>query len=622
LSNNISSAEKHFFSKRPVVITLSILVLILAALAVIWLNLSWRPDIYGTSPDSGFFAYFGKAILNGQVPYRDIWDNKPPFGYYINALALLVFGQSMWSIWWSGVLWILGCVVLFFVIIKKLMGVSAAAIGSVAFLLALMNPQIFGGGNMTEVYGLAPQIGIIGITYLFFTHPKKLLYAGLAGILTACAFLFKQTTIMLGFSSILVMLAGTISQRKIWETIKTGLSFFAGFVGLLGIVSLYWLFTGAMGPFFEGVFQGYFYIGGQGSGFGTNLFHTLTQILPHMYIGVLYLLALLAGAIFLIEKLYRFWIQPILKEGFKWIDGLLLGLIILFPIVCKLLDIPLSNRKLFVIVVFFLATYSLVKFYRLRSRPVNQQVFSALEWTYLAAVISLPLEALMASLGGRNFGHYFITMIPTIILSIAYPISKVASAFSSRSRSKRPILENAANLVLIFGVLVWGVFSLRKDIPSSVYLNNLAGIFSSHVQLSDLEQFIVDTTKPTDTVLVWHIHLGINFDTNRKAAARILFPLNLFIPASDTNSKLAEYIHELEDNPPELIVVQENSSIALPFVNVPIDEACQYFCTPEFEQALKVPQIYQEWLSLQQYFESHYALDRQIYDWNVYRKLP
>jgi hypothetical protein len=101
-----------------------------------------------------------------------------------------------------------------------------------------------------------------------------------------------------------------------------------------------------------------------------------------------------------------------------------------------------------------------------------------------------------------------------------------------------------------------------------------------------------------------------------------LYPLNLFIPPSPQNTKLEEYVNELENQPPELIVVQKESSLGLPFVDKPIDELCESSCTPVFEQALKIPQIRQGWLRFQQFFETHYAPDKEIYDWNVYRKLP
>jgi len=615
--------KKLFIKNKPIGVILAFLAVGLAAFLVIWLNLSWRPDISKLPPDSGFYAYYGKAILHGQLPYRDIWDDKPPLGYYLNALGLFVFGQTPWGVWWSSVVWILGCMVLFFVVIKKLLGGVTAGVTSIIFLGALMNPQIFQGGNLMEVYSLAPQIGTIGITYLFFTNHRKPWLAFLAGVLTACAFLIKQPTIMLGCSSILLMVISSLNEWKIREAFRIGLGFLLGTVSLIAVVSVYWLWVGALGQFLDGAFlQGFSFIGGSESSLRENFFYTLVNVLPYLYIGWLYLIAMVTGGFFLVEKLYQFWIKPVLKEHLSWIEWILLVLLLLFPLIAKRMWPGSYFGKFWVISIFSLGFYFLVKFYRLQSKPVFQRVFTPVEWTWLIAIVALPLEVLMASLGGRYFGHYFITMVPAVTIAIGYPIWRVASISRESLKSKGLLLGNAVYMILMISTLVWGGISFVRDLPAGMYTNDVAGIFRGQIPMNELERYIVQTTQPDDEVLVWHIHLGINFVTDRKAPSRFLYPLNLFIPPNEGNTRLKEYVDELEANPPELILVQRVSSLALPFVDEPIDQLCKTYCTPEFVQALEVPQIRQEWLRFQQFFVSHYALDNKIYDWTIYRKLP
>src|SRR5512143_2942089 len=49
--------------------------------------------------DEGVFVYVGRAILEGKIPYRDVWDHKGPLIYYINALGLWIGPNSLWGIW-------------------------------------------------------------------------------------------------------------------------------------------------------------------------------------------------------------------------------------------------------------------------------------------------------------------------------------------------------------------------------------------------------------------------------------------------------------------------------------------------------------------------------------------
>ncbi len=38
-------------------------------------------------------------MLNGEIPYLDVWDHKPPVILLINALGLPIGGGSRWGVW-------------------------------------------------------------------------------------------------------------------------------------------------------------------------------------------------------------------------------------------------------------------------------------------------------------------------------------------------------------------------------------------------------------------------------------------------------------------------------------------------------------------------------------------
>src|SRR3990172_13194561 len=45
--------------------------------------------------DEGVYATIAQGLLNGQVPYRDLFDNKPPLVYGWYAFSFLLFGESV-----------------------------------------------------------------------------------------------------------------------------------------------------------------------------------------------------------------------------------------------------------------------------------------------------------------------------------------------------------------------------------------------------------------------------------------------------------------------------------------------------------------------------------------------
>ena len=56
-----------------------------AVLHVLLSRLSWLGIPLQT--DTGMWAYLGGRILDGALPYRDLWESKPPGIYYTFALV-------------------------------------------------------------------------------------------------------------------------------------------------------------------------------------------------------------------------------------------------------------------------------------------------------------------------------------------------------------------------------------------------------------------------------------------------------------------------------------------------------------------------------------------------------
>ncbi len=67
--------------------------LLLAILVVVTL-IALPTLTYPLGRDQGEFATIGRGILHGQVPYKDLWNPKPPAVFYIYALAIQLLGQT------------------------------------------------------------------------------------------------------------------------------------------------------------------------------------------------------------------------------------------------------------------------------------------------------------------------------------------------------------------------------------------------------------------------------------------------------------------------------------------------------------------------------------------------
>ncbi len=128
----------------------------------------WSP-LFLKAPmrDSAVFQYIGQQMLAGHVPYRDIWDHKPPLIYFINAVGVFLSPGSAWGIWWLQYVAVLAAASLGFVVLQRIFTKRIAIICS--FLWLCCFALIVNGGNYTEEFALPLQF----LLYSLFLAWKK-----------------------------------------------------------------------------------------------------------------------------------------------------------------------------------------------------------------------------------------------------------------------------------------------------------------------------------------------------------------------------------------------------------------------------------------------------------------
>src|ERR1700712_2730822 len=72
--------------KRPTFLLIALIVII---------TLIAAPTItYPLGRDQGEFATIARGILDGRIPYVDLWNPKPPAIFYVYAAAMRLFGRT------------------------------------------------------------------------------------------------------------------------------------------------------------------------------------------------------------------------------------------------------------------------------------------------------------------------------------------------------------------------------------------------------------------------------------------------------------------------------------------------------------------------------------------------
>ena len=165
------------------------------------------------SRDSGVFLYVGWRLLNGAVPYQDVWDHKPPLIYFVDALGLSLTPHSLWGLWFLRLIFIFFALLVIYKLLDREIGLYAALAGTMILTSGLLT--ILEKGNVTEEYALVFQ----ALGFLLFINAwredfpiRSSLWMGLLGGL---AFNFKQTTIGIWVTYGLFLLVIRLLQRKL-----------------------------------------------------------------------------------------------------------------------------------------------------------------------------------------------------------------------------------------------------------------------------------------------------------------------------------------------------------------------------------------------------------------------
>jgi hypothetical protein len=176
--------------------------LLLVSIAVLVPN---HPAGRDPQEDTGVFFYAAQRLLDGGLPYRDIWDHKPPGVYFVDAFGLAFGGRV--GVWLIQIAFLAAAALAGYRALRREFGDVPALIGSLAWLVA--SPRLFlerGHTNFVEFFALPLQLGAL----LLYVRPLTTSRALTIGVLGGAAVLFKPTLVGIWIAIGLV----TLVQRR------------------------------------------------------------------------------------------------------------------------------------------------------------------------------------------------------------------------------------------------------------------------------------------------------------------------------------------------------------------------------------------------------------------------
>ncbi len=117
----------------------------------------------GPSPDAALFVLGGARIDAGFAPYKDLWDQKPPGVYVLDAVGQRVLPWlDPWLVGWLlTVVFVGAAVVVFERLLRSRLGPVGAFCWSLVFLIGVASFPTALGGGLTESFAILPLIAAV-----------------------------------------------------------------------------------------------------------------------------------------------------------------------------------------------------------------------------------------------------------------------------------------------------------------------------------------------------------------------------------------------------------------------------------------------------------------------------
>lgn len=189
--------------------------------------------------DEGSYAYCGRIILDGAVPFKDIGSQRLPGVFYSYALLVAIFGYTLKSLHVAFIAINVISAVFIFIIGRKLMNNVAAISCALCWALLSMNMGI--SGFTTQSEHIVALFALVGIYFLLrYFDNKSLLMIALSGLFFSFAFEVKQTSFFLGlFAGILLAGKQFFEKERNWKKIILSVLVFSAAVIIPVVIDLF-----------------------------------------------------------------------------------------------------------------------------------------------------------------------------------------------------------------------------------------------------------------------------------------------------------------------------------------------------------------------------------------------
>jgi 4-amino-4-deoxy-L-arabinose transferase-like glycosyltransferase len=158
--------------------------------------------------DESTFILMGQEILDGRLPYTNLWDVKPPLAFLAYAASIVAFGHTIEGIRLAGTLCIAATALMVYAAARQVVPRALARVAGIATIIAMLADP---SGQATITEHFAVVFLMAGLTALLTMRSTCYRFA-LAGALLAAATLVRLN---LAYSLMAVAIAAALQPGAI-----------------------------------------------------------------------------------------------------------------------------------------------------------------------------------------------------------------------------------------------------------------------------------------------------------------------------------------------------------------------------------------------------------------------
>ena len=527
--------------------------------------------------DPGIFLHIGSDILHGKVLYLQTWDNKQPLLYVINAVGLWLGNKSVWGVWGLELALLM---LVFFLSYRMIRSALSPLLSLTVIVIAFFAIFPFLGGNYSEEYSIVCQSSILSVLFgLYLPNRKRFSRPASSfaiGLLVGADFCIKQTylDIPLTFLLFIIFLAWVDKDQGIIKNIAlVGLGFFT----VNFPVFLYFQVIGALRDYVTAAFL-------------FNLYYSHLTLIEKFN-------AVLEKIKFITSHPLFFFAASV------WLGSLIYWLVRTRPVPLRILRHRSAKRATLaaaaVCFVFFIVAQitggdpqigylqglvlaagillvSLSLYLYLHKPGLNQPAGLSLDslrekcsrndWRHPGAasllflgLIDFPIVIFTIALSGKPWTHYYLTLLPALILLLAGGLAYLYQHVES-------LIQQAALNSFLVAVMVTG------SIPSMLQVVNSLSHPSGDDARSLTASYLKSVTEPEDTILVWGWESVIYFLAERESPTRFALPFAFYLDTPYKDEYAGILLKEVKARPPAYIADLMDPS--MPFIGGRPEEKC------------------------------------------------